>query len=115
MFNINEMAEESPTSSSSTTSSTTPSTKGSTPPVEQVYRQTKWGYAELKKVLNPRDRAIISKNYGVFKYGKSETMKNKALNYFHREFPGRSPYAVYHKAFLLLRTKVETIVLLRRR
>lgn len=82
--------------------------------VEQKYHCKKWQYDELKKAINHRMRKTISVQYSLLKHGKSELQKKTALDFFHREFPGRSPYAVYHKSYYLQRRGVTTIVLLRR-
>lgn len=82
--------------------------------VEQKYHSKKWQYDELKKALQATTRKAISYFYNQFKYGKTDAIKQHALEFFHREFPGRSPYAVYHKSYYLERKGLKTIVLLGR-
>lgn len=109
---MNEIADTSQTTDGSSPSSTTGSSGGSTMPVEQKYHSKKWQFNELKKALSPTVRNLISRHYNQFKYGKSEEKIKKAIEFFHTEFPGRSPYAVYHKSYYLHRRGLKTIVLL---
>lgn len=79
-----------------------------------AYHEKKWEYAELKKILPARMKKKISKCFiAIAKPARFTTAAVlEAEQFFEREFPKRSPWAVYQKAMEMKRAGKTRIVLL---
>ena len=60
---------------------------------------THWLPEEQRKIYNARSRREIFKFYYWFAFSKKEAKNRAGAEYFAREFPARSPVAVYQKAW----------------
>lgn len=76
------------------------------------YIEKHWKMQEAKKLLSKRTRARIVKNFIILRYPqrKKESEVRTAESYFENEFPQRSPYSVYQKAWKVARNKYKRIV-----